>query len=86
MPDILLKEIKQENLELRVMLAFSYSGSELYADDGELQDSKCHPFIDFKRDSVITIREKMMARLSRELVAQNEAHNEAKGVADVKNA
>lgn len=54
--------IEQENLELRRMLAFSCCGALLYTDDGELQDSTKHPFIDFLRDSPSEIRKKMTAR------------------------
>lgn len=42
--------------ELRRMLAFAYSGSHLYGDDGELHDSR-FPFpIDYMRNSIDQIR------------------------------
>jgi hypothetical protein len=46
---------------LRVLLAGVYCPL-LYADDGELQDNRVAPFIDFKRDSVDEIAEKMKQR------------------------
>lgn len=51
-----------ENEQLREMLARLYAGSALYCDDGELQDARAEPFIDFKRDSVADIRRAMVER------------------------
>ena len=48
--------------ELRAMLATAYCGTELYSDDGELQDKRAVPCIDFLRDSPKTIRRKMRSR------------------------
>ena len=63
------------------MLAWSYSGHHLYCDDGELQDSQEHPFIDFKRDTIAELKDKMEQRglnkLHREL-HQNAALSGAK--------
>jgi hypothetical protein len=42
--------------------ARAYAGSDLYTDDGELQDSRMQPFIDFRRDSAETIRQKIVER------------------------
>lgn len=47
-----------------MLLAVIYSGAMLYADDGELQDSRQIPVIDFKRDDPSTIRAKMLERLA----------------------
>lgn len=47
---------------LRLLLADIYSGAHLYRDDGELQDSRTHPFIDFRRDSVDAIERKIFVR------------------------
>jgi hypothetical protein len=47
---------------LRRLLAFQYAGTLLYADDGELQDNRVSPFIDFKRDSSVVIHNKMIER------------------------
>lgn len=60
-----------ENALLRRMLALRASGiSQLYTDDGELQDSSERPFIDYKRDSAVEIQRKLheraTARLARE--------------------
>lgn len=54
-----------ENEQLREMLAHLYAGSDLYCDDGELQDARAEPFIDFKRDSVADIRCAMVERNER---------------------
>lgn len=54
-----------ENEQLREMLARLYAGSDLYCDDGELQDARAEPFIDFKRDSVADIRCAMVERNER---------------------
>lgn len=54
--------VAAENRELRIMLAIAHAGLELYADDGELQDNRCHPWIDFKRDSVAQIEQKLHER------------------------
>ena len=56
---------KAENEQLREMLARLYAGSDLYCDDGELQDARTEPFIDFKRDSVADIRCAMVERNER---------------------
>jgi hypothetical protein len=58
-----LKELESENLELRKLLAFTIAGDALYGDDGELQDNRVRPFIDFKRDPVELIQEKLFARV-----------------------
>ena len=50
-----------DELELRQMLAFAYSGHHLYCDDGELQDNRW-PLIDFMRDSVQEIHNKITER------------------------
>lgn len=50
-----------DELELRRMLAFAYSGHHLYGDDGELQDSR-FPMIDYMRDSVKDIQNKITQR------------------------
>jgi len=57
-----LERLRRENAELRAMLAISYGGAGVYTDDGELQDCREHPFIDFRRDSLPQIAEKMTQR------------------------
>lgn len=64
--------IPRDDARLRVMLACSYAGAALYHDDGELQDNREHPLIDFKRDSVDEIEEKMCQRAYRSLAALQE--------------
>ncbi len=54
--------LKEENTKLRALLALAYSGPSIYADDGELQDTSKHPFIDYKRDSVELIAFKFQQR------------------------
>lgn len=57
-----IKFLEGENLQLRIMCALAHAGIHLYSDDGELQDSRTHPFIDWKRDSVEEIQEKLLQR------------------------
>jgi hypothetical protein len=45
-----------DEITLRELLAYAYAGASLYTDDGELQDSRRHPFIDFLRAAVEAIR------------------------------
>ncbi len=51
-----------DNAHLRRLLSLVYAGASLYTDDGELSDSREHPHIDFKRDSVAEIEAKMRTR------------------------
>ena len=55
-------EMPRPEKVLRRLLAFRFGGALLYADDGELQDNAARPCIDFKRDSVDQIEEKMGER------------------------
>lgn len=55
-----------ENHQLRELLCFS-STHIPYVDDGELQDNSKIPFIDYKRDSIDTIKAKLTDRTFREL-------------------
>ena len=54
--------LRAEVEALRELLAITYAGPLLYADDGELQDNRAVPFIDFKRDDLGTIRQAMHDR------------------------
>jgi len=65
-----------ENKKLRKMLASCYVGTALYADDGELQDNREQPFIDFKRDSVDEIVKKMHQRVVAILQLEKEKKDE----------
>lgn len=56
------EKLRAENCGLRVMLAWAYAGSALYTDDGELQDNRSYPFIDFNNDSVEDIDSKLGER------------------------
>ncbi len=62
-----------ENDELRSMLAHCYAGSALYDEDGELQDNRAEPFIDFKRDSTAAIRAAMHTRALRSRATGSES-------------
>lgn len=57
----------KENRRLRERLAYTYSGALLYCDDGELQDNRCVPFIDFSNDTIDDIEAKMRDRSIRQL-------------------
>lgn len=59
------ESLEEENLELRRLLCISYSVSP-YLDDGEMQDNRIDPFIDFKRDHVTIIKEKIQDRIIKE--------------------
>lgn len=62
-----LASAQEENAQLRILLALTYAYrniTSLYLDDGEVQDNSLHPSIDFKRDSVDVLREKMRSRSS----------------------
>lgn len=54
---------------LRRLLALAYSGSNLYRDDGELQDGSERPVIDYKRDSVAELERKICLRGAARLAA-----------------
>ncbi len=58
---------EQENKQFRIMLALAHAGLSLYSDDGELQDSRAHPWIDWKRDSCEDIQQKLLERTLNEL-------------------
>jgi hypothetical protein len=62
-----IKELERDVRELRCMLAGAYSGVSLYRDDGELQDGRQAPIIDFRRDDVDVIAQKMRARSMAEM-------------------
>lgn len=61
--------LKHENAALRQLLAIRVAGlTGLYTDDGELQDNSQSPAIDFKRDRVEVIRQKLIERATRNAV------------------
>jgi len=69
-PDPRLAEQERDIKWLRQALAIAYSGASLYTDDGELQDGREGPSIDFKRDPVAEIERKMGERTARWLAGQ----------------
>lgn len=71
-----LSDAKRENRELRIMVAYAHAGMGLYTDDGELQDTTRHPFIDWKRDPIDEIQRKIAERnLTVFETAQGSAHD-----------
>ena len=56
-------QLRAENRELRIMLYVAHTNMQGYHDDGELQDAREQPFIDFKRDSVEEIQKKLIERI-----------------------
>lgn len=62
-----IESLRDENRRLRSLLAVHYGWPGLYMDDGELQDKRMQPFIDFKRDSVAQIESKIRERALRML-------------------
>lgn len=69
----------EETIELRMMCAVAHCGSALYHDDGELQDSREYPWIDWKRDSVSEIRRKLTERALPKIDAALSARASGKG-------
>lgn len=69
-PDPRLAEQERDIKWLRRALAIAYAGISLYTDDGELQDGREGPPIDFKRDPVSEIERKMGERTARWLAGQ----------------
>jgi hypothetical protein len=61
----LLATLKEQNRELRTMCAIAHCGLALYHDDGELQDTREQPWIDWKRDPVEEIQRKLYERMCR---------------------
>jgi hypothetical protein len=51
-----------ENTQLRILAGGLFGGSDLYMDDGEVQDNREYPHIDFLRDAPEEIREKIITR------------------------
>ena len=71
-PDEVYSSVTNENVLLRRMLALRASGiSQLYTDDGELQDSSERPFIDYKRDSAVEIQRKLHERATAKLAREH---------------
>lgn len=57
-----LADAVSREADLRRMLAGAYAGAGLYGDDGEMQDNRERPFIDFLRDTVKDIESKIQDR------------------------
>lgn len=62
LPDEVVKDAERNEKELRRMLCICYAGPAAYMDDGEAQDARTHPFIDFMRDTPAEIQRKMFER------------------------
>ena len=68
-----MRELEEGQQTLRRLLAFLYAGGTgLYRDDGELQDNRAQPLIDFKRDTPGAIERKMEARGWAQIQSQND--------------
>lgn len=63
--------------KLRRMLCVAYAGSLAYMDDGEMQDSAQHPFIDFLRDSADEIQAKFQQRGAKAMAAPSQDAEDA---------
>lgn len=66
------QQLSETERELRRMLCVQYAGVAAYMDDGEAQDSREMPTIDFMRDSPKEIQAKMMLRNARVLASHAE--------------
>ena len=55
-------KLADENQRLRRMLCACYAGRLAYMDDGEVQDNRTHPLIDFLRDTLDDIESAMQQR------------------------
>ncbi len=61
---------ERENLELRRMLCIAHAGAAAYMDDGEAQDNRELPLIDFLHDTPAEIQDKLQRRALKKLAAQ----------------
>lgn len=52
--------IQEENRILRELLFVAHGAG--YGDDGELQNNQCQPYIDFRRDTAMEIKAKIITR------------------------
>jgi len=59
-----LETLRDEARALRRLLAEQVAGASLERGEDELRDSSCMPAIDFYRDSVAEITEKLLRRAS----------------------
>jgi len=72
--------LKSENVRLRRLAALRVKGvGNLYHDDGELQDSTVHPFIDWMRDSADEIERALEIRARAALAAKSQAEPKLAG-------
>lgn len=66
-----IAQIEAENQQLRRNWCTSYAGASAYTDDGEAQDNRDLPTIDFLRDSVPDIEDKMQRRGLKQLAERS---------------
>lgn len=57
-------ELTADNTYFRLSCALASAGMKGYYDDGEMQDNTAQPWIDWKRDSVETIKASLLKRNS----------------------
>lgn len=66
---------ERENLALRRMLCVAHAGAAAYMDDGEAQDSRELPIIDFLRDTPDEIQDKLQRRALKKLAMTQATDN-----------
>lgn len=59
-----IQELKADNRKLRELLALQFSDKKLYTEDGKLIDDSEYPYIDFGKDTVWEIEQKIFKRIS----------------------
>lgn len=64
------KQAQPTEIDLRMLLCITYAGGAAYTDDGEAQDSRALPVIDFLRDSPAEIQQKMQQRSIKQAQAE----------------
>lgn len=72
MKNLRKSQFSEDEGKLRELLAFAYSGANLYTDWGELRDSFSSPFIDFRKDDPCIIAQKMQERGMKKLENREE--------------
>lgn len=64
------QQAQRTEIELRKLLCVTYAGGAAYMDDGEAQDSRALPVIDFLRDTPAEIQNKMQQRSIKQAQAE----------------
>lgn len=77
-----VEELESDNRELRRTWCFLYASTAAYMDDGEASDAREHPHIDFLRDSLAEIRDKIRERFRRRVESDHDFAERAKEATD----